>query len=264
MTGIKSSVRKSVLGGKDVNIRFSPSCVYRTLIPATSLQEDPQLQRLVDHPDAMYWLGPKGHIIGYPISNGTLYNFVLCDSSSPPVGLISKVVPLSEVQARFGDWDPVVRQLIDLVPEPLKWQLAEVEEPRSWVSQSGKVVMIGDASHAMVPHLAQGAAMAFEDAAALAVCVDHAVHVKELPALMRHFQDLRRGRCYHILREARELGETWHLPDGPDQRERDQQMRQAGRANWTQACEKSNPNRWDDSKFQPLLFGYDASHEVSL
>lgn len=191
-----------------------------------------------------------------------MYNFVLCDSSTPPVGLVAKVVPLSELQARFSDWDPIVRQLIKLVPEPLKWQLAEIEEQATWVSNSGKVVVIGDASHAMVPHLAQGAAMALEDAAAMAECVARATDPRELPVLMRHFQDIRRERCYQILREARQLGEMWHLPDGPDQETRDQQMRQSGHEAWS-VSKSENPNRWDDSKFQPFLFGYDAFKEVS-
>ncbi|KIW26457.1 uncharacterized protein PV07_09550 [Cladophialophora immunda] len=260
--GLKSHVRKAVLNGQDVSIRFSPSCVYRTLIPASSLRSNPELRPLIDNVDALYWVGPKAHIIAYHISNSTLYNFVLCDSSTPSVGLVPKVVPLSELQARFSDWDPIVRQLIDLVPEPLKWQLAEIEEQPTWVSKSGKVVVIGDASHAMVPHLAQGAAMALEDAAALAECVGRATDQTDLPVLMDHFQDMRRERCYRIQREAWALGDMWHLPDGPDQERRDQHMRQAGHEKWS-VSKSENPNRWDDSKFQPFLFGYDAFQEAT-
>jgi salicylate hydroxylase len=263
ITGLKSRVRKVVLEGKDVEIRFSSSCVYRTLIPAAAMRENSALQSLLDEPVAMYWVGPKAHVIGYPISNGDVYNFVLCDSSTPPVGLISKVVPLAELQSRFRDWEPTVRQLIDLVPEALKWQLSEIEEQPTWVSKSGKVVVIGDASHAMVPHLAQGAAMALEDAAAMAACVEQASDLRDLPTAMARFQEIRRARCYHIQREASELGETWHLSDGPAQQGRDEKMHHGGRANWVSGVESDNPNRWDDPQFQPWLFAYDAYAEVS-
>lgn len=267
-TGLKSNVRKAVLGGQDVRINFSPSCVYRTLVPASAMKSNPLLRPLIDDPEAIYWLGPSGHIIGYPISNGTMYNFVLCDSSTPPVGLVPETVQLSEIQARFHDWEPVVRQLVDLVTSPLKWQLAEVEEPPSWVSPSGNVAMIGDASHAMVPHLAQGAAMALEDACALAVCVDRARgDAKDLPALMGHFERIRRGRCYHILREAAQLGQMWHLADGPGQMTRDKQMQESSarlNRDWEKQKQAQawNPNRWDDAEFQPMLFGHDAEQEV--
>ncbi|OAP55113.1 hypothetical protein AYL99_10813 [Fonsecaea erecta] len=260
--GLKSHARKAVLNGQDVNIRFSPSCVYRTLIPAASLRSNPDLEPLIDHANAIYWVGPQAHVVAYPISNSTMYNFVLCDSSTPSVGLVAKVVPLSELQTRFGDWDPLVRQLIDLVPEPLKWQLAEIEESPTWVSTSGRLVVIGDASHAMVPHLAQGAAMALEDAAALAECVDRAADRTDLPVLMGHFQDIRRDRCYRIQREARELGEMWHIPDGPEQERRDQDMRQASLEDSWSVATSDNPNRWGDAKFQPYLFGYDAFQEA--
>lgn len=81
-TGLKSTIRKAILNGQDSQIRFSPSCVYRTLIPSAAMLSNPLLAPLVNEPKAIYWLGPRAHIIAYPISNGSLYNFVLCDSST--------------------------------------------------------------------------------------------------------------------------------------------------------------------------------------
>lgn len=263
--GIKSRVRKSLLGSGDVEIRPDPNCAYRTLIPGELMLQDPVLKPLIESPTATCWIGHKGHVMAYPIRNGTLYNFVMCHPGSVPVGKPNENAPLDDMRARYKDWDPIITRLINIVPQCLKWQNAELEKFDDWSSKSGKAVLIGDACHGMVPYMAQGAAMAIEDGITLTECLGRAESTKDIPALLRHFVNLRRDRCHIILDAARNNGDIWHLPDGPEQEKRDQGMREGPKETIVadQSAKIENPNRWSDPSFQPWMFGFDAAAEVS-
>jgi salicylate hydroxylase len=262
--GIKSRVRRAVIPGREVEIRPDPNCAYRTLIPGALMTKDPLLKPLIKNPTATCWIGHEGHVMAYPIRNGSLYNFVMCHPGSVAVGKPNEPASLDDMRERYRDWDPIITRLIDLVPQCLKWQNAELEKLDDWLSQSGRVVLVGDASHGMVPYMAQGAAMAIEDGIALAECLARASTPRDIPDLMQHFCKLRRERCYIILDGARNNGRIWHLPDGPEQRSRDEGMRNGPQSSATSEIGSENPNRWSDPKFQPWMFGFDAHTDVSL
>lgn len=223
--------------------------------------KDADLKPLIERPEATCWIGYEGHVMAYPIRNGSLYNFVMCHPGSVPVGKPNEPASLDSMRERYKDWDPIITKLINIVPQCLKWQNAEIEKFTSWSSPSGKVVLIGDASHGMVPYMAQGAAMAVEDGVMLATCLSRARSQADLPELMKHFVEMRRDRCYVILDAARNNGAIWHLADGPEQEQRDKGMRAGPKP--AAAPTEGNPNRWSDPKFQPWMFGYDAGAEVS-
>ena len=67
----------------------------------------------------------------------------------------------------FKDWDPKLRTILSFVKEVLKWRLVQADEMKQWSHPSGSFILIGDACHATLPNLAQGAAMAVEDGAVL-------------------------------------------------------------------------------------------------
>lgn len=118
------------------------------------LQEE-QLASLIKSPAATCWIGHKGHVMAYPIRQGTLYNFVMCYPDSVAVGKQNEPASLDELKNIYQEWDPILTKIIERVPECLKWQNAEIEKIEKWVSESGKVVLMGDAAHAMVPYMAQ-------------------------------------------------------------------------------------------------------------
>ena len=224
--------------------------------------KDALLRPLIESPTATCWIGHEGHVMAYPIRNGSLYNFVMCHPGSVPVGKPNEPSTLDDMRAKYKDWDPIITRLINIVPQCLKWQNAELEKFDDWVSKSGKVVLIGDACHAMVPYMAQGAAMAIEDAIAITECLARANTANDIPALLQHFVSLRRDRCYIILDASRNNGDIWHLPDGPEQTIRDQGMRDGPKVSLTENSD-ANPNRWSDPSFQPWMFGFDAYATVS-
>lgn len=262
--GIKSKVRNAVIPSHEVSTQPDTNCAFRALIPGPRLLEDPVLKPLIESPTANCWIGDGGHIMAYPIRNGELYNFVMNHPGTVSPGKTFEPVPIDEIRWRFKSWDPIVLRLINLVPECSKWLIAELgERLNTWVSQSGKVVLIGDASHAMLPYMSQGAAMAVEDAAVLAECISRAQNVDALSRLLKEYEKIRSERCYTIREGAREHGEIWKLPDGPEQEKRDRLMGAQASNGDADRDELENPNKWSDKKFSHWLFGYDAYEVVS-
>ena len=223
---------------------------------------DPVLRPFIEAAKATFWVGPKSHVVAYPIRHGAQYNFVMCHPGSVPVGVQNETAPLEELRMFYKDWDPTITRLINLVPECLKWANAELEKLETWTSKSGRVVLVGDASHAMTPHMAQGAAMAIEDAVAVTECLSRAKRPEDIPQLMKDVGKIRRDRCYLIADSARATGLTWHLPDGPEQQRRDEAIKRGSKPKVSVEM-GVNPNKWSDPNFQPWMFGYDAFSEVS-
>ena len=171
--GIKSCARKDI-NGAPMEPRDTGDVAYRILVPVEPLLEDPTTRELVTEPWATHWLGPEAHAVGYPLRGGELYNIIIDITHNTdcgePVGEDDwkKQADNTELIERFKDWNAPVRKLCSLTGEYLKWKLVDFHEPlKRWVHPSGKIALLGDACHPMMPYLAQGAAQALEDAACL-------------------------------------------------------------------------------------------------
>jgi salicylate hydroxylase len=92
----------------------------------------------------------------------------------------------------------------------LKWALYDLEPLGRW--SEGPVTLLGDAAHPMLPFLAQGAAMAIEDAAVLADCMGH--YPDDIASAMRRYERARRGRTAKVQNAARSNGRTYHMTAG--------------------------------------------------
>ncbi len=136
------------------------------------------------------WLGSRRHAIAYPVAGGRRTNLVLIEpsggrphdrrsSTSAHQSLdedngqsllpgIERQPDAQGIAARFADWDPRLRKMIAATFALSPWPLLEVPDDRAWRHLGNRVLLIGDAAHAMLPYAAQGAAMAIEDAAVLA------------------------------------------------------------------------------------------------
>ncbi|KAI5818278.1 hypothetical protein BZA77DRAFT_307884 [Pyronema omphalodes] len=267
--GIKSRVREfAVMPEEIVEPRTTTNCAYRATVPGDLMRADPDLKKLIEEPYSNCWIGYRRHIMAYPIREGQLYNLVMSHPGAAAVGKWNEPGNLDEMKAHYAGWDPILDKVLDKVKACLKWKLADLPVLSRWVSKSGKVVLIGDAAHAMVPYLAQGAAQAIEDAATLAECISRARSTDDFGAVLRVFQLIRKPRCEKIQKGSMENGDIWHMPDGPEQEARDADMKitmdllaaeAAGiPAEKLAKTGKSNPNRWSDEEFQPWLFGHDA------
>lgn len=123
-----------------------------------------------------------------------------------------------------------------------------------WVSPSAKLVILGDAAHAMVPYMSQGAAMAVEDGAALAVALSKISSAKELRFALGVFEKERVKRSSMMQEASMVNAMIWHFGDGPLQEARDAAMR----AEVEGRHFLSSPNQWSDPVTQSWAYGYDA------
>lgn len=248
--GIRSVVRDTaVVPEVKVQPIRSGYCAYRATVPRDVMLKDPKISHLMTDVNANNWIGPNRHIMAYPMKDGQCYNIVMVHPGEAPVGKWNLPGNLDEMREHYKGFDPVIRQVLSHVDGCLEWVLADLPSIPRWVSRGGRVVLLGDAAHAMLPFLSQGAAQAIEDGATLSQELDKCESLDELPELLRNYEKLRKQRTETIQQGARKHGATWHYSDGPQQEERDRLMRAKG---------GENPDSWSDMAFQKWLFGWDA------
>jgi salicylate hydroxylase len=148
--GIKSVVRAQILQ-ENVQPRLYGECAYRATVPAEDLLAEPELRHFIEQPVANCWIGPGRHLMAYPIQNATKYNLVMIHPGIARQDRWNEPGDLNEMVENFADWDPLLVRVLGKVSECLKWNLADLPLLETWRSKSGKVVLIGDASHATLP-----------------------------------------------------------------------------------------------------------------
>jgi salicylate hydroxylase len=199
--GVHSTVR-GLLGGPPA--RYAGHVAYRAILPAC--RTGPAAA-----PAVVVRLGPGRHCVTYPVGSGGDLNLVATVPAPTPPGAAREVAP-ADVLAAYPGWHPTVRGLIARADRLERRLLFDCPAPGPW--HRGRVVLLGDAAHPMLPFVAQGAAQAIEDAATLAG------RIGEPDGLARYEAD-RRDRAERVAAAARAGAHDHHLPDGPAQRERD-------------------------------------------
>ena len=258
--GIRSKTRRTVLK-ENIEAINSRNCAYRATVPAEVMNSDPAIAHLMTDINSNCWIGHERHIMAYPIRNGELYNLVMSHPGQASVGRWNEPGDLEEMKEHYSNFDPIIQRVLEHVDSCLKWKLVYLPPLTKWVSESGHVVLIGDAAHGMLPYLAQGAATSIEDGAALAECLDRVQDLSDIPFMLQAFQAIRKPRCEAIALGARANGDIWHMADGAEQAQRDSEMRQE--MDHLSPQNVVNPNKWSDKDFQPWLFGYDTVKLVS-
>jgi salicylate hydroxylase len=159
--GVHSRIRQGLFGPDKP--RFSGIIAWRGIVPVEKLPR--HMARMV----GTNWVGPGGHVIHYPLRSGKLVNFVgALERTDWQLESWSARGTRAELSADFGGWHEDVHALIRSIPEPYKWALMVRPPMERWTD--GRVTLLGDACHSMVPFLAQGAVMAIEDGCILARC----------------------------------------------------------------------------------------------
>ena len=219
--GIHSTVRRILLGPQEP--RFTGCVAYRGMVAAD------RFPRSDLHVESQLWLGPGSHFIHYPVRGGELVNFVcLIDREAWTKEGWTEPGDPADIRAAFSGWHEKVRALVATVEEIFVWGLFDREPLPRW--SFGRITMLGDACHPMLPFLAQGAAQAIEDGATLAAVLSQLDG--DMPQALSRYEALRRPRTAAIQNTARGNKDRNHLPDGPEQEKRDAQMA-SGAANWS-------------------------------
>jgi 2-polyprenyl-6-methoxyphenol hydroxylase-like FAD-dependent oxidoreductase len=181
--------------------RFRNRTAWRALVPAERMPTQAR------EPATMLWLGPDAHLVHYPVKGGAMVNLVAIVSDERRVTGWSAEGRRADLVKRFFGWHKDARALIGAPKTWQRWSLYDRPLPHPW--GLGPVTLLGDAAHPMLPFLAQGGAMAIEDAAVLAACL--ARHSEDPAVGMRLYEGLRRRRSEHAQKHARRNGRVYHL-----------------------------------------------------
>ena len=199
--GIHSVIRAG-LWGED-KPRFTGNIAWRALVPVERLPKNFFL------PMSAAWLGPGKHFVHYYVRSGELINCVcVVEKEGWEVESWTEGGDYDELKSDFAGWHGDIQQLVDHADRDslFKWALYDRAPMPRW--GKGRVTLLGDACHPMLPFMAQGAAMAIEDAAVLAGCLsDH----KGISVALTQYEDLRRGRTAGIQRGSRRNATIFHL-----------------------------------------------------
>ena len=197
--GIQSTVRRTIAG--DGAPRFTGNMCWRTVIPF----DQPPFEMV--SPDSSFWLGPNGQVVTYYISSGRAVNVVAIRATDAGVE-VSGNVPSSreELLAGFPNWHPNLLNLFAKAQNVFKWGLFDRDPMMEW--SVGRITLLGDAAHPMLPFLSQGAAMAIEDAYVLGRILAQGLSPV---AALKKYEELRLPRTSRVQLESRKRGETYHV-----------------------------------------------------
>ncbi|KAG0703572.1 hypothetical protein DFH29DRAFT_916140 [Suillus ampliporus] len=223
--GVRSSVRKTLFETLDRNVvdpskighytypSWTGAFLYRSVFSAKKLEQtDPNNIALKSF---ILFCGNRKRVISYPISQGTLINVVAIvtdeqKAGTPFEGRWVSDVSSEEVQELYQDFEPAVKNLLKCCENPTRWALHVVNELP--LSAYDKVVLIGDACHAMTPYSAAGAGQAIEDAFVLGRLLAHPLTTLDhVPAALKAYQDVRLPFTQFVARESERTGDVLNV-----------------------------------------------------
>ena len=215
--GIHSRVRHLLFGPEKP--RFTGCVAWRGLVPAE------RVRHLDIEVAGHNWMGPEAHVVHYWVGAGRFMNVVcITEHGTWTQESWTDKGDVAEVLARYEGWHPMVRGLIEAFAETFIWALHDRAPLPRW--SDGRVTLLGDACHPMLPMMAQGAAQSIEDGAALAALLK--AMPDDLPAALARYEQVRKPRATRLQEASATNRKRFHLPDGSEQQERDEALAASG------------------------------------
>jgi salicylate hydroxylase len=202
--GLWSAVRKHI--APNAALRFAGATASRTLLSRKDLPAP------FDAPIVGLWLGPRAHLVHYPVRSGADLNIVaVTEGGREHQGRErqgwNEAADVEALRASFTDWCKDPKSLLDRGSAWRSWSLYRLPPVTPW--STGRTALLGDAAHPVLPFLAQGAGLAIEDAAAIAARLPNSPHGP--PQAFARYVAERQNRAWRVQREARLLGRLYHL-----------------------------------------------------
>ncbi|HZN48794.1 MAG TPA: 3-hydroxybenzoate 6-monooxygenase [Ramlibacter sp.] len=196
--GLWSRVRQAVVG--DGKPRVSGHIAYRAVLK----REEVPAHLWSD--DVLLWGGEKTHLVHYPLRRGELFNLVAVFHSNKYDEGWNTFGDTAELNERFAEAVPQVRELLQKIETWKMWVLCDREPVRNWTD--GRVTLLGDAAHPMLQYLAQGAGQAIEDAVVLGEALKHTGN--DVASAFQKYQKARYLRTGRVQLTARFYGDIYH------------------------------------------------------
>jgi salicylate hydroxylase len=191
--GIHSQVREGLFGPD--RPEFTGVVAWRATVPMECLPS--HLSQMV----GTNWLGPSGHVLHYPIRRGELMNFIsLVERDDWQIESWTVVGTTDELAGDYPGWHPDVHAIIRRIKMPFKWALMVRGPMPRW--SKGRITLLGDACHPVLPFLGQGGVMAIEDAYVIAACLKK--YFTDAAAAFARYEDIRRERTAVVVRKSHE------------------------------------------------------------
>jgi salicylate hydroxylase len=258
--GVKSRVKVDMMSlvNATAEVIDSGQAAYRIMLSREQMESDPELKELIDLDRATRWIGERRHIIAYPVSSKNVYNISTAQpdvnfAAAPSATYTTKGSKDAMLKV-FGDFCPKVQRMLNMVPEGevCEWKLRVQQPLPTWIH--GNVALVGDACHPTLPHLAQGAAQAIEDAAVLAVVLSKLpdTNSSSINKALQIYELVRKERAETLVDIAAQSGRTMHLGEGKAKEERDRQFADAKKGG-------SVPDKWADANVQKTIYGHDCT-----
>lgn len=259
--GIKSTIRDQMLQANNIDAKIvnTGTAAYRIMLTRDQMKHDPELLELIDGECVTRWIGPKRHIIAYPVSNNTIYNLSTAQPdvnfADAPSATYTTKGSKPEMMKVYEDFCPKVKRMLDLVPdgEVCEWKLRVHEPLQFWVHE--QTALVGDACHPTLPHMAQGAAQAIEDGGVLGVVLSRLPDASpgSINKALRVYQEVRMDRAYQLVELAAENGRQMHLGEGEAKKARDKEF-----AEFRRTGKGAVPDKWADADIQRQIYGQDV------
>ncbi len=219
--GIHSVVRSTLFGTESPH--FTGCVAYRGLVPKE------RLSHLNLDVTSQVWMGPEKHFVHYFVRNKELINFVaIVEQDTWTRESWTDRCELSQVLAAFEGWHPQVRSILEAVDDTFIWGLFDRAPLPKW--SVGRISLLGDACHPMLPFMAQGASQAIEDGAALAAILSDKPE-RDIAESLKIYEQIRLPRASKVQGMSAQNKKRFHLPDGAEQQKRDAEMA-SGATDW--------------------------------
>ena len=196
--GLRSKVRGSVSSDEPVCAEY---VAYRGTMPMSQMSTHAGLDNVV------MWVGPDMHFVQYPVRRGELYNQVAVFRSKRYTPDSDDWGTVEEFDAHFAQTCDYVQSCAKLMWRDRRWPMYDREPILGWTHN--RIALLGDAAHAMLQYIAQGACQAIEDAGCLAKCI--AEGEADIPAALLRYQALRAHQAARVQITARAMGKFFHL-----------------------------------------------------
>lgn len=197
--GVRSSMREHI-AGESCPV-FTGQVAWRGLVSTSDLP--PETIPFA----ANNWLGPGQHFVSYYVSGGEKINFVAVQERADWVAESwDAPADMGGLKNAFRNWDPRVTSLIEACGSSYLWGLFDHPPLETWAT--GRMALLGDAAHPMLPFMAQGAAMAIEDAWILAHCLHH--NTSNIPQALQGYEAIRKPRTTQLQRISRDNAGLYH------------------------------------------------------